>query len=295
MALTTVTDTETFIGLKNGKDRDFITLILPAVEAAFLKLIDRNIAEQVYTDYLSGTGKQILLLNEYPVSQPVLTGTLTSGSAVITGLSSTSRLGAGLTVTGTGVVSPQVSVTPPTTIVSVDSATQVTMSAAATASGTVPLTFSMTVNEDIDGYGGFATNSFPANQALIQGDDYIPVPDGRNGQIETGRLYRIGTVWNARWQSTRGLLTTARKPSAASVKVTYLAGYQTVPDDIRLLLWEVCAHIRIGRKRGWPVTSESYQGYSYALSLALNLMQLGFPEQLISRYRRSRIRQVMLS
>lgn len=65
----------------------------------------------------------------------VLTGTTTLNSRVITGLSSTASLTAGLyIVTGTGIQQSA-------RVITIDSATQVTMSEAATASGSVSLTF----------------------------------------------------------------------------------------------------------------------------------------------------------
>jgi Phage gp6-like head-tail connector protein len=64
------------------------------------------------------------------------TGTLTSGSPTVTGLSDTSLLAGALRVTGTGV--------PAGTLVrSIDSGTQVTLSANATASGAQPLAFAL--------------------------------------------------------------------------------------------------------------------------------------------------------
>jgi hypothetical protein len=62
-------------------------------------------------------------------------GTTTSGSKVVTGLSGTSDLAVGMAVSGTGIPSGA-------TISSIDSGTQITLSANATASGTNPLTFS---------------------------------------------------------------------------------------------------------------------------------------------------------
>lgn len=66
-----------------------------------------------------------------------LTGTTTSGSAVVTGIYSTASLSTLFMVTGTGINQD-------TYISSVDSATQVTLTQAATASGSVSLTFSQT-------------------------------------------------------------------------------------------------------------------------------------------------------
>lgn len=64
-----------------------------------------------------------------------LTGTTTQGSNVITGISSTANLSNRFGILGVGIE-------PFAQIVTVDSATQVTMNMAATASGTVDLTFS---------------------------------------------------------------------------------------------------------------------------------------------------------
>ena len=64
-------------------------------------------------------------------------GTTTSGSAVVTGISSTTGLDSTYQVVGTGVNTD-------TFIYSVDSSTQITMSQAATASGTVSLNFCKT-------------------------------------------------------------------------------------------------------------------------------------------------------
>ncbi|MDE3021974.1 MAG: hypothetical protein KGI54_08950 [Pseudomonadota bacterium] len=63
-----------------------------------------------------------------------LTGTTTAGSAIITGISSTTGLSTNYGITGTGIA-------PFAQIVSVDSSTQVTMNLKATATGTVSLYF----------------------------------------------------------------------------------------------------------------------------------------------------------
>lgn len=70
----------------------------------------------------------------YAALTKVLAGTTTNGSAVVTGISSTAKLRAGCQIEGTGVPAA-------TTILSVDSGTQITMSANATASGSPSLRF----------------------------------------------------------------------------------------------------------------------------------------------------------
>jgi hypothetical protein len=71
---------------------------------------------------------------QFATSVSSLTGTTTSGSTIITGISSTTGLTTDFAVSGTGIATNS-------RIASVDSATQVTMDVAATASGTVTLTF----------------------------------------------------------------------------------------------------------------------------------------------------------
>lgn len=77
------------------------------------------------------------LNNEYILTTQALTqsGTTTAGSAVVTGIPDTSSLSTDWGVSGTGIE-------PFAQIASVDSATQVTLNMAASASGTVDLTFS---------------------------------------------------------------------------------------------------------------------------------------------------------
>jgi hypothetical protein len=64
-----------------------------------------------------------------------LTGTVTSGSAVVTGLSSTSGFGAGATAVSSGNIPSS------TTVSTIDSSTQVTLSAAATTTGSISIVF----------------------------------------------------------------------------------------------------------------------------------------------------------
>ncbi len=83
-----------------------------------------------------------------------LTGTLTSGSAVVTGLSSTAGLTAGLFV-----VSGEY-ITEATRLVSVDSTTQVTLDQVATASGSVSLLFARDTYNVPEGFRSFISRTF---------------------------------------------------------------------------------------------------------------------------------------
>lgn len=86
----------------------------------------------------------------------ILTGATTNGSAVVTGLASTTYVAVGMAVVGTGVSGG-------TTVSTINSTSQVTLSANATASGTPSLTF--------------------GSPLTTNGSDYTLTVDATNGNI----------------------------------------------------------------------------------------------------------------
>ncbi len=92
-----------------------------------------------------------------PNTNSLQNGTLTTGSAIVTNLTSTSPLFLGELVTGTGIPAN-------TTILAINGATTITLSASATASGVKALTFTQTglyVGEPVSGTG------IPANTTIL--------------------------------------------------------------------------------------------------------------------------------
>lgn len=150
-----------------------------------------------------------------------------------------------------------------------------------------PVTEVSDVRVDENGYWGQGESAFAATTALTAGIDYALVQDGRGATAETGRLLRIGTVWPARFVSKVGLLSAAIKPGAGNIKVTYTAGYESIPADMALCLWQVCAQIRRRRKTGQLILAESFEDYSYQLGdLAREIFQTGSAAQIVARYKR---------
>jgi hypothetical protein len=217
MALTSPDAVKSFMGiaLTDSTLDEFFGAILPGVEAAFLGLVDRDIAATDYTDYYSGRNNRLLLLCEYPV----------------------------------------ISVT--------------------------------SVYLDPGGYWGGAPGAFASSTLLTRGVDYELVKDGRNGTGETGRLLRINGVWPGQWQSKVGLLSSALKPGAGNIKVTMRCGYETIPGDILLAIWQICAQIS-NRRGGRTFQSEGFESYRYSIEpLIHELWQIGSPADVVSRFRRT--------
>ena len=143
-----------------------------------------------------GNATRITIVDETSFS---FTGTLTDGSAIVTGLSSTTGLAAGLVITGTGIPTG-------TTIESVDAATNsITLSANATASFTAT---GLTARDQTYGQviGGFnpskvAGTNIAANWTNSLGDFSIPINSGiftSNG-LKTVEVYATddaGSVGN---------------------------------------------------------------------------------------------------
>lgn len=97
----------------------------------------------------AGQGRGPLVLNvaEGSFSNTLTsTGTLSNGSAVVTGITNTINISPGLAVSGTGIPAN-------TTVLSVDSATQITLSANATATGAQSLTYTGTVYDPVIHFG----------------------------------------------------------------------------------------------------------------------------------------------
>jgi hypothetical protein len=107
------------LSLPVGAIIDFLAWDVPA---GFLELV------------VNSTGNRAAHAALFAAMSKVLNGTLTNTSAVVTNLAETYRLFVGMAVEGTGI-------TAGTTIASIDSGTQITLSAAATASGVKSLTF----------------------------------------------------------------------------------------------------------------------------------------------------------
>lgn len=93
--------------------------------------------------YYNSSWERYTLTEKSIKTQDIQNGTLTNGSAVVTNLSDTSQLVTGMSITGTGIAGG-------TTISTIDSSTQITMSANATASGVQSLTISIPASSVVD-------------------------------------------------------------------------------------------------------------------------------------------------
>lgn len=165
-----------------------------------------------------------------------------------------------------------------------------------------PVTSVTSVHLDQTGYYGQSSDPFPSTTLLEAGRDYALVYDdsGTTSNISrSGLLRRIGpgdsnfySPFNSNTLSagTRGATWTR---GLGNIKVTYVAGWTTVPPAIKQACINLSSLIYLNRaKAGLQVSSESLGSYSYSLlagGAGGNAPELASARQLLAAYREVRI------
>ena len=141
---------------------------------------------------------------------------------------------------------------------------------------------------DEGAYFGQAPTAFAAPTELTLGAHFYLKLDGPGSAYSlSGLLVRVSGPWSRRFGRSSGRLGIFPTPGQGSVKVTYQGGYATVPLDLELAVHQVCARVRLGRRYGMPMDSESYEGYSYHLAdLIKTALLAGDLQTILARYRR---------
>lgn len=304
------------LSLADSSADERLGLFLAGADSAAKNWCKSNLETAVYTELYDGSGRPDLALRQAPVRIALLTGTLSSGSAVVTGLTGTRlpyRTTAGLIV-GCPVVcavSPQ-TLPDLTTILTVDSATQVTLSANATASGSTALVFGLATYADGTAYHGQAANAFDSASLLYLGSDYELRTDRPDGSSKCGLIRRIGLGgapfdWPGTGYSQYGPRGTLTARAAASwpawmgnIRVSYQAGWgvgaalgedmpgdTTIPTDLSVAVAMLAVSMsRMATRGGYLLGSENYEDYGYSLlSTSTSPPEIGSVRQILSRYR----------
>ena len=310
------------VPLSDGTQDVRLSLMLLAAEQAILKYCKRNFETQNYTEYRNGSTVNDLFLYQRPVRMFLLTGNTTAGSPVVTGISSTTNLIAGMPCSSQYAVSGSVAVPSASVILSVDSPSQVTLNLNAYVTQTAsPLVFGLTTWQDSGGafgqgvpYGG--VQPYPDTAQLFLGSDYVLQVDQPDGSSKSGLLKRMGSgslgggilAWPWPEAFGRGSLTAQRLPAWralpwGSVKIVYQAGLGTgAPSppsatnvlpaswthyDLTMAEAEVAAWMANNSPYGGEgmITGEGYQDYNYSLAVLGKEPALGTVRRILSAYR----------
>lgn len=130
-----------------------------------------------------------------------------------------------------------------------------------------PVTAVASVHVDSHGYFGLGVTPFSSLTQLTDGRDYVLDADSSPGVSKSGVLLRIGTVW----PMLNRVLPVSRLapeigPAFGNIKVTYTAGYDEAPADLKFATTMLAAYMRrIAALGGTPVRKETIGDYSYEL------------------------------
>lgn len=171
-----------------------------------------------------------------------------------------------------------------------------------------PVTAVASVYLDAAGYFGDGANAFSSATLLTAGVDYVLYRDDGAASV-TARLRRLGGISSAStggglggdygwwpglgagaWQTAGPLWMNGRVAAAwpvghGNVKVTFTAGYSSVPADLADAVNQIAIFRYSYRKMAGPMQSESLGDYSYSLAALNNEPMLGTARSILAGYR----------
>lgn len=138
---------------------------------------------------------------------------------------------------------------------------------------------------DSGAYWGQGTDPYATATLLTAGTDYA-LDKTPNGTGANGIVLRLAGVWPAPVYRPTGMITGVREGANGNIKITYNAGYSSVPADVQQACLLLCAFTSRSAKFGAPIQSESWGGYSYSLAGAMNMGEMP-PEvkSLLNKYK----------
>jgi len=155
-----------------------------------------------------------------------------------------------------------------------------------------PINTVASVYVDEGGYWGQASGAFAAGTLLTAGTEYAIRLDGTNGTGHSGMLYRIDGVWPKYDAYRPGTISSIPVLAPGNVKVTYNAGYATIPADVAMACEFLVANTKRSIKTGAPISSEGWEGYSYQVDQAAAECFAGLPRDtlaILSNYRNAAV------
>lgn len=145
-----------------------------------------------------------------------------------------------------------------------------------------PVTSVTSVHVDASGYAGQGTDAFGSSTAWTAGTDFF-VRFTDESERNTGELVAIKGP---------GAFTADGNPKTwgewpngvGNIKVVYLGGYTTVPDDLKLAANQIVAQLRNTAEVGRDLSGEKLGGYSYTIESS-GLPGIASARQILNKYR----------
>jgi hypothetical protein len=152
----------------------------------------------------------------------------------------------------------------------------------------------LTVYEDSNGNYGQTSGAFAASTLLTLGTDYVLAVDQPDGTSLQGVLVRLYGVWSGRTLYGPKELTGSPSDALGSIKVTYTAGYETIPYDLAMAANQIVAWAASATD-GQAMRSENYDYYGYTRAAMSELAKgdlgtLGTAANILASYNRKSLR-----
>jgi hypothetical protein len=144
---------------------------------------------------------------------------------------------------------------------------------------------------DPAGYYGDQSGGFADSTQLTEGVDFVLKRDraAENECSYSGIVVRInGEIWHRPAVVSRGLMALSTGDPFGNIKVTYTAGYSTLPTAVVLATNQIVAQLRRNAVMGGPVKQESYlsEASYVALDVDLESQALGSVRNLLRPYKK---------
>ncbi len=145
------------------------------------------------------------------------------------------------------------------------------------------------VREDFSGFYGQGTAPiFGSETLLVAGEDYALELDAGGTLSNSGRLIRCHTVWaQLERLYVPGRVSRDTGSALGNIKVTYSAGYASVPDDLKYAVAMLVAYMRRVIKLGQNISSEKLGDYGYHLARTAlrDVPEVGSLRSILARYK----------
>jgi hypothetical protein len=105
---------------------------------------------------------------------------------------------------------------------------------------------------------------FDSTKLLVQGTDYALKLDNSKGTMsKSGMVAKLNAFWPAMTSKTIGLLTVPYTPALGNIKVQYVAGYSSLPQDLQMLANTAVVILLTQATSGVALQSEGIEDYHY--------------------------------
>lgn len=149
-----------------------------------------------------------------------------------------------------------------------------------------PVTSITSVYHDPNAYFETRSGSFDSTTLLTSGVDYA-LQEKDSTTSKSALLVRIKGVW-PEYPRYREAFKLSKDfvPSHGDIKVTYVAGYATIPSDIKLAVVQIVVRLLTSLRFTGPLKAEKLGDHSYELFAVTKAMnELASVRQILSKYK----------